>query len=61
MLHSYIENELKKYNNSIDNTQINLGDISVRMRFSEKIFDFEEKNLGQLSLKKNRNIPDVVD
>lgn len=61
ILHSYIENELKKYNNSIDNTQINLGDISVRMRFSEKIFDFEEKNLGQLSLKKNRNIPDVVD
>ena len=59
---NFIESELKKYKNQIDYTQMNLGENFVRMRKNDGARDsFKNPNLGEISVTKIRNIPDVID
>ena len=53
--------EIQNYSNSIDYTPINLGDLSVRMRSTDKGMIIEDQNIGEISIKFDRNIRDVVD
>ena len=54
-------NDIKNYSNNIDYSPINLGNISVRMRNRDKAIIVKEQNIGEISIKFDRNDRDVID
>lgn len=54
-------NDIKNYSNNIDYSPINLGNISVRMRNRDKAIIVKEQNIGEISVKFDRNYRDVID
>ena len=54
-------NDIKNYSNNIDYSPINLGNISVRMRNRDKAIIVKEQNIGEISIKFDRNYRDVID